>query len=487
MADGIDDETFAVRTRAEAFGRLFSDGVGHTSRARWTNETFAKKLGCGTGTVSGWRKGNVISDTFRPLVLEVFFRNPADRSRYAREYEIVSGAADRSGDDDIYTPVFSRKELWDALLAPIQSNVERLITEAGDADGIPGLRMEHLSSARVEKQFHINPPEWFVDWAREKGPSGHARYDVFAPCDLTGSSDLEELRRLDPDDAIPDMIARYANDYAKEVKAQHDKASGFPPYNKAKLGLLGVSQIVPGGAPERAYVCISGYRTDYFTHRVMREVTRELRRAQPGLFTELDTRFLTSAADIAYFTTSIGLNAITVTRDGVAREFQMVVTSPQIANPNQRDRWHVSANEGVNADDIDGGTGKIDFGGCVRRALVEELGVDSRLGRNGEFIDPIEDILFLECSIEMTNFEPFLSCLVYLDMTSEELAKAYRLNARDRRRESKKLVHRPFTVPGLINVLFENERDTSRFTSYSLQILDLIVEKNIPLIYRPES
>ena len=492
MARKIDDD--APGLEAQAIRRLMDSGVGKPGnesvgkleKKPWTNEALADAVGCSEGTVSGWINQRPPSRKMRPLLLDVFFQDGRNRALYSAEFDILSGRASERSGEDVYAPKYSKKDLWDALLGPIQSNVTRLITEAGDFDSVPGLELEHLSSAPVGKRFHILVPEWFREWARQPGPGGRARYEVFDPCDFEGGETLAHLRSFYPHDEILSLIERHANVYARQVRAKHeDPAQGFPPYNKPKLGLMGVSMPIPGGADERAHLHLHCYETDYFTHRVMREVMRDVRKMRPELFADLSRYPNGDGIHLGYFATSVGLNIITLTKDGEARQFQLAVTSREIGNQNQQEKWHVSANEGLNGEDLDGGTRQIDFRRWVERALSEELGVMPRSSARENEADPIEHILFLECSVEMTNFEPFLSCLVYLDMTADQLAKSYRLNARDGRREIARLENRPFTLSGLINVLFEKGCDTNAFTSYMLQIIDLVVEKDVPAKFRP--
>lgn len=472
MDDDIDDD---LKAQGECLRTLMRAGVGRTDSSHWTNASLAGEVECSEGTVSNWVNGKrPISTKHRDKLLKVLFPNPNMRARYPHEHDTLSGFYNKQRDSDASQPIYSKKDVWDLILRSHQSNVERLVVE-GSETATPGLETDHLTSTPLERSFHIPVPDWFADWADTEDTSGRLPYEVFDSVDLKGDASLSHIKSFDLSGKIMEAIQKHAEIYAREVHQKHtDPDVKFPPYNKSKVGLLGWRQPIPANSEERAYLTLNGYETDYFTHRVMRAVTQEVREKQPDWFADLNRFPDVGSAYLAYFTTSVGINIVTVTKDMDARRIQLSKTTEESGNCNQRGKWHVSANEGLNMDDVFPRSRQISFEGWVRRALNEELGLTAETGS-----DPIESILFTEFSFEMTNFEPFLSCLVHLDMTREALVNCMKSNARDARRESAELKSILYTPNGVIDFLLDNQADPRQFTTFSLLILDLFMARGL--------
>lgn len=108
------------------------------------------------------------------------------------------------------------------------------------------------------------------------------------------------------------------------------------------------------------------YTTDYFTHKVMRSVFEELRNT--GRAPEIN---YTSALNQYYpFLTSFGMNSLLRVVNNENQYIALVKRSKETSNM-VNEQWHVSMNEGLNMDDIDGKN--INLNKWVKRGFREEL------------------------------------------------------------------------------------------------------------------
>lgn len=464
--------------RKAAMNRLMAEGVGNSKSVSWTNESLSKISGVSTGVISQWRSqgGTSRPDTTAAL-RDTFFPDGQGRDPYYREYAILFAGGVTPETDDIDVPIYSSYDVWKMLLRPIRPNTSRIITEAKDKDERSGLFIDHLSSTAAKRSFFVPVPNWFHDWAHTPNEAGYLPYDVNEPSDFTGDPELSDIRNSAEGEQILDSINHHAERYAREVHKAHNRLGvQFPPYNKPKIGVLGWRQPVRAQAEERAYLTIEPYITDYFTDRVMRGVLADLRHRRPDLFANITDYPMRDGFNLAYFATSLGLNIVLITDDGAKRQLHMSVLSQRIGNPNQRERLHITANEAANVDDLDAKTNTLNYRFWLKRSLLEELGLDFEFPSHE---DDLSEPNFLEFSFEMTNYEPFLSCVVYSKLSREEFLRSFSSNARDGRREIEELRAYDFERSHIINMLVKNERGTNGFTTYSPLILDLILSRGL--------
>ena len=445
-------------------------GTGNPARQRWQSGGFGKASTLGN-LFSSIRSGSKMATAGHLDKIErAFFPTQAARAsanEHYWEWSQVRAAylGIKRAVEPIESPTLSRLDVWNILLKPIRANATSIIHEGGGHGVVPWFSAADISFSVLPKRFILPVPQWFADWA--SGP-GSGEYETRAPVDLSGAADLSDFYSTTPVPNLPAIVAKHAEAYAKEVYVQYEAAGTFPPYNKEKLGLYSYRQPLLANRPERAYMNFRVYTTDYFTHRVMRRILRELQASHPNWFTATDD-FYAEHPFLRYFTTSFGLNLVVTTTNGSARNYHLVRVSSRLGNENQRSTLHITANEGLNTDDII--ESKVDVVKYSERALAEELGVIST--------DAIESTVYIEFAMEMRNFEPYISGITHLRMTEADLNLARARYARDDRRETttRSLITFPFTAAGLVQPLLENDRGLADFSSYSLLILDSIIAR----------
>lgn len=451
--------------------RHMNAGTGKKDGKRWDGISFKEASGISTTRLSSLRTGmeeasvpnlSGIEKALFPLATGGK-ANPVYREWLHIKESFLDGPVPQQSVDAAH---YSARDVWALLLNPIRANSTPIIREGGGGAIAPYFTKDEISFKVVPQRFILPAPAWFGQWARTESDG---QYEVRDPVDFTGSPDLTDFYGQTPVVNLRELVAKHSEAYAREVKAKFDAVATFPPYNKEKLGLFAFQQPQPANRPERAYMAFWLYHTDYFTHRVMRRVLHEIRPTYPKLFEAKGAFFEEVGPFMRYFTTSFGLNLVVTTQEKSERVFHMVRLAGQQGNENQRRTLHVSANEGLNADDVahDG----VDLDAYTLRTLSEELGVTSTA--------PVESAVYMEFAMEMVNFEPYICGLVHLNMDGTTLTREKRSHARDDRRETTEMLPFAFSEQGIVDLLIDNPIGVRDFSSYALLILDSILARGL--------
>ncbi|MBO9712631.1 hypothetical protein [Sphingomonas sp.] len=447
-------------------------GTGNRGQPQ-TASLFAANSGLSEGRLSELRhrKGGLPGLSSLQVIERAFFPGGGKRHDPAwLEWQEVREAVLRHGD-----PVepgrdqkrFTARETWDLLMRPLADRATPLVRSTIDDDPAHALRHEHLCGRVRDRSFILPMPPWFQA-AIESDAVFAGRYDLYAPMDFDGDAACQSFLAAVRVPGFSAIVAHHADMYAHHVLEALRGSSAFPPYNKRKLGLFGFQQPQRSGAGEGVYLDLDFYVTDYHTHRVMRRVMHELRMSHPALFRDDGDPFGTMPY-LRYFTTSFGINVLATTQERQGKRVYLARVSNRQGNANQHGLWHVTANEGLNLDDVF--DGRVDFRSAIARALCEELGAN--------LSEPDDETIYLEFAIDRRNFEPFLSCLVHLGIDRETFYHRKRHLARDDRREFQEIIDIPFTEEAMIELLLGEPRGSAGFTSYGLNIMDNILLRNL--------
>lgn len=471
MAARQPSETKAARLLAAFLDRHLVHGTGNGGTP-WKAAGFASKAGISPSRLSEWRgrKGGLPTPGSLLSLEGCFFpgerRSPNDPAY--REWREVAhaiandGLPDTPGPDDKH---FSLRQTWELLTRQASADTLSLVRFSTDASA----DREAISARLIDAAFILPMPEWFAH-AILGDAYLRDRYDIHLASDLSGSADLAAFYECVPVRDLRAIVAYHADAYARFVLDALQQRPAYPPFNKAKLGLHGYQQGQRAGRNEGVYLDLDFYRTDYFTHRVMRRVLHDLRGTYPDLFRD-DAAPFDTMPHMRYFTTSFGINVVATTQESEGKRFYMTRLSNRQGNPNQQERWHVSANEGVSLEDVIEGV--TDMHDVVARALIEEL---------GHRHDPnADETLFLEFAIDRQNWEPFISCVAHLGIDRDNFYRSKQHLARDDRREFHEVRDFPFTEEAIMRLLVDHPAGVAGFTSYGLNILDsLLVRRMAP-------
>lgn len=462
------------RPFAQFLNELMAAGIGLAKGTPWKASALSRDSGLKEAMISLYRNAKSTPSSNAIAGLERAFFPPGGGTPshlLARwnELKAALGTTGNTNEFQFAKKTYSSSEVWDMLLRPLRQNVTPLVRDGGLLPIQAMLAVEHIKMSVVTSQFYISPPADLLQEFSHLAHNGQS-YDVHGQIDFENSSDLSHISSLFPQHRIIELIQLHARSYAVQVLEALAKRPTFPPYNKKKLGLFKFQQPQHALQPERNYLHLWFYMTDYFTHRVMRSVMRDLHRMNSSLFSE-DKLFSDDSFEyLRYFLTSFGLNLVVTAPLSGGWRFYMTRLSSHQGNINQHHSLHVSANEGLNENDVV--DSKIMLEQYALRTLSEELGVNS--------LDDISHSGYLELALDRTNFEPFLSGIVHLKLGHSEFLAKKRALARDDHRETTGIFDYEYSNEGIQNMLLDNPKGTGDFSSFSLHIMDSILKRNTP-------
>lgn len=446
----------------------------------WVAADFAQRANVSASRVSEWRKGKSgLPTSSLGLIEHAFF--PDLKSRKATnpaylDWQRVRDAIRRRGmpERDEDAKRHSQRETWDIVMRSLIGRTYSIVRSGPSEREADHLRAGAIDARLLERSFILPAPDWFCETILAD-EQWRDRYDLHPPIDISGDPDCGEFFAAVPVPGFDEIVTHHADASARDVLAALHRAPAYPPYNKKKLGLLGYRQPQHANRDEGVYLDLDFYVTDYFTHRVMRRVLHELRDTHPALFRE-DADLYGAMPYLRYFTTSFGINILVTTNDADGRRFYMTRLSDRQGNANQQGRWHISANEGLNLEDVT--KDRVSMDAAVARALAEELGVRSEPAPGKRRPKPL-DTHYLEFAIDQRNLEPFLSCVTHLDVSRVTLYHEKQLFARDDRREFAEMQDFPFTQSAIIDMVLNHPAGVEGFTSYALHILDSVLARGM--------
>lgn len=178
-------------------------------------------------------------------------------------------------------------------------------------------------------------------------------------------------------------------------------------YNNRKYG---VYDILPYARTEdlseTPVLTLSFYTTDYYTHRVMKDVCKTLIKSNSRYFREI-VRF-TALSYNRIFYTSLGLNLLLL--DSTHRQSQMTILtrrSSNAAETYEQEQFSISMIEGVSLSDYDPYQKSVSLTLAALRGLREELGVEAHMLSR-------DSLHFYDLFVIDSNQEMGLSCSVEL-------------------------------------------------------------------------
>lgn len=473
MAKDNSDTIAAMRLFSGFLEHHLSVGTGNKGVA-WKAGQFAECAGVSASRVSEWRHGKSGLPTASLGLIEQAFFPEANARRPTNpaylEWKRVREAIQHRGvpaSTDAEARRHSQRDTWNVIMRSLAGRTFSIVRSGPSERAADHLRAESIDARLRERSFILTAPDWFRE-AIAADEQWRERYDLHPPTDLIGNVKCGEFLASIPVTGFAEIVAYHTDAYARDVLASLQRGPAYPPYNKKKLGLMGYRQPQHASKDEGVYLDLDFYVTDYFTHRVMRRVLHDLRNNHPALFRE-DADPYGAMPYLRYFTTSFGINILVTTNDPQGRRFYMTRLSERQGNANQHGRWHISANEGLNLEDVQ--TGRVGIDAAVARALSEELGV--RIGQTPH------ETQYLEFAIDQRNLEPFISCVTHLDIPRHALYHDKELFARDDRREFSDVKDFPFTEQAIIDLLLNDPAGVEGFTSYALHILDSVLARRM--------
>lgn len=206
---------------------------------------------------------------------------------------------------------------------------------------------------------------------------------------------------------VPDLRDRIETS-RKKVFQQFLKQENGCYFNNQKYGFYSIRPYGRAEDLEEAPILeMELYTTDYFTHRVMKDVCKTLIKENRNIFDYLRYNNLGSSC---IFFTSLGINLLLL--DNAKQKERHVLLTQRSMNAAEtygQSQYSISMTEGVSLADYDQKTQTINMEKAVLRGLEEELGVnasmlqDSTLHFYDLFVNQSNLELGLACSIELSQ------------------------------------------------------------------------------------
>ncbi|MCR4896596.1 MAG: toll/interleukin-1 receptor domain-containing protein [Lachnospiraceae bacterium] len=257
------------------------------------------------------------------------------------------------------------------------------------------------------EEFYLAPPADLLaaddgtlrKWCGENG--FHTEDHIF------GQTLSEYLPRI----PIPDLPERIESSRRKIFLQFRNRENGCY-FNNKKFGISGINPFSRTlDVKESPKLEMQMFTTDYFTHRVVKDVCKQLIKEGNPVIRDID---YTHIGPYKFFLTSLGINLV-LTEDKVHRDAGVLITS---RSKNSAETYNVqnlslSVIEGVSVSDYDDYQQIVSLTLAAERGLVEELNVTKDLYVPGS-------LRFYELFLNVDNLEIGITCSV-------ELKKEFRL------------------------------------------------------------
>lgn len=256
-----------------------------------------------------------------------------------------------------------------------------------------------LKTSLSQLEFYLSPPADMITEDNRNWTTDHFSMQERLPA-LT----WEEIFGGIP---IPDLRERIENSRRKIFRQFLNQENGCY-FNNKKYG---VKNIRPYGRTEdyreMPILELEFYTTDYYTHRVMKDVCKQLA-AEKNEYICSGIDYTNLGVNRIFFT-SMGINLL-LKDSGNRAEVSTILTERSLnaAETYNKRRYSLSVIEGVSLSDFDPYNCNVDLSAAVYRGLQEELGIS-------DYMLQKDTLYFYELFIIHSNLEMGLSCAIDLD------------------------------------------------------------------------
>ena len=306
------------------------------------------------------------------------------------------------------------------------------------------------------KEFYLAPPREalsdpvMLEWIAEHH---------FATVDKVFGGALDTVLKEIP---IEDLGIRIERSREKIFRQFLNQENGCY-FNNKKYG---VEQINPFARTEdeieKAKLTIRLFVTDYFTHRVMKDVCKQLIAEKNEYISHINYNRI---GPEKIFFTSLGINLLLL-EDSLADNAGILVTSrsTNAAETYSKRMFSLSVIEGVSISDYDSYMHKVRLGTAVERGLKEELNVTQELLKK-------DSLKFYDFFINRENLEMGISCTIELDKGITLEKNILDLHGKDEELEIAD--KRKITISGLETFIRNNK---TRILSQAMYVLCTFLE-----------
>ncbi|TCI46137.1 hypothetical protein EVJ27_06510 [Exiguobacterium sp. SH3S2] len=285
----------------------------------------------------------------------------------------------------------------------------------------PDYKNSELRLEITENSFYLEFPSHKIHLINQQYENFNFHPKQYFSKKETDDVDLAQLFPSELRDYVVPLIEKYremvADDFIQRKNGCH--------FNSDKLGVDQIREEFGIGHKEKNAIHILLYHTDYYTHRVMKAVYKEL--LEKEIYFTKD-RFFDSheLSQLRAFLTSIGVNIILVMDDG--QNVILSQRSHRSAHSENAGKFNSTAMEGITLHDRVGEKNNIYVDNVIDRAIEEEIGIQH----------PGNKKRIYDVFLEKNYFEIGITASVELEESFEETVKhSY---SKDGALEIKKLV-----------------------------------------------
>ena len=257
-----------------------------------------------------------------------------------------------------------------------------------------------LLTSLSELEFYLAPP---VDGLTPAELKRVEEMDCFAKEDKILDTSLDEVCKQTGISDLKERIERSKLSVIRDFISQRNGCY----FNNRKYGINNINPFSrTEDLSERAKVLIEFYTTDYYTHRVMKDVCKQMYTEGNAFLTERLS--FENMHPFRILITSLGLNILLVeTHRDIDVAALLTRRSTNSTETYGKVNYSLSVVEGVSLSDYDPFTNSINLRLGVERGLMEELGISQEKIR-------ADSIRFLDVFVNLKNLEVGISCTVDL-------------------------------------------------------------------------
>lgn len=244
-------------------------------------------------------------------------------------------------------------------------------------------------------RYFLAPPE---DLRHDSANEDFFARHHFAEADEVFDTSLAEICREIPVPGLPGMI----EESRRKIFLQFLNQENGCYFNNQKYGISSISGFErTENMAEQPILRMEMFLTDYFTHRVMKDICKQLAKADEDFFRMVDFHRIGACRILL---TSLGVNLLLA---DVGSRVILTSRSTNSAETYNRHSYSLSVIEGVSLSDYDTFNRTVNVRYAVMRGLQEELGVEEPLVRADTlrfydlFVNPVNLEVGLSCSVEL--------------------------------------------------------------------------------------
>ena len=260
---------------------------------------------------------------------------------------------------------------------------------------------ETLRITLGKEKFYLAPP---ADMLKEDEVQEYLQNHTFTEQDVVFDTTLEKICSTIGVDHLQEMI----EESRRKIFLQFLHQENGCYFNNHKYGISRISRFERTETmAELPMLRIEMFETDYFTHRVMKDICKSLAKTNRAFIRSID---FNNIGNHKIFFTSLGVNMLLGDAD---RNILLTSRSTNAAETYSRHSYSLSVIEGVSISDYDTFNRSVNVRFTALRGLQEELGVDASYLQ-------MDSLKFFDLFVNPMNLEMGLSCYA-------EVKKEYRL------------------------------------------------------------